>query len=227
MSAVKKINFLLIFVNIIFTFILFAVWWGRSSILENYPMAVAIAPTYNEMLVCYASPVALINIFLAIIAYVLKNEKWGRALTILVILISLGTGAIMCNEIAFARHAERAYNPSTVKSSMLDINLEELANLRENKENVLIYIGRPSCKVCAELKPNLDCLVNNSKSTVYYYNTELDRNTNSTKMQAVLDTYGIDGVPVLVVCKLGVVDAVFYDEDMISYFLDSGIFEYK
>ncbi len=46
-------------------------------------------------------------------------------------------------------------------------------------------------------------------------------------MQAVLDTYGIDGVPVLVVCKLGVVDAVFYDEDMISYFLDSGIFEYK
>ena len=62
---------------------------------------------------------------------------------------------------------------------------------------------------------------------VYYYNTEKDRDDNHDEMQAVLDTYGVATVPALVVwADAGETQAIYFNEDIVEYFLDTDRFSY-
>ena len=62
---------------------------------------------------------------------------------------------------------------------------------------------------------------------VYYYNTEQDRDDNHDEMQTVLDTYGVGTVPALVVwADAGETQAIYFNEDIVEYFLDTDRFSY-
>jgi len=62
---------------------------------------------------------------------------------------------------------------------------------------------------------------------VYYYNTEQDRDTNHDDMQAVLDIYGVGTVLALVVwANAGETQEIYFNEDIVGYFLDTDKFEY-
>ena len=126
------------------------------------------------------------------------------------------------NEYRYLHISKKYFNPETVQSTMVEIDLQQLEDLQNNGETTMIYFGRPSCAHCSEIKPNLDILVNNSHSKVYYYNTEQDRDDNHDEMQPVLDTYGVAAVPALVVwAGAGETQEVYFNEDIVDYFLDT------
>lgn len=56
---------------------------------------------------------------------------------------------------------------------------------------------------------------------------EQDRDDNHDKMQAVLDTYGVAAVPALVMwVDAGETQEVYFNEDIVNYFLDTSRFSY-
>ena len=199
----------------------------RYYTLMNYPMAEVIAPFYDIRFtaICLYGHLIILPAF--ILSYICKKRFWIN------IFFSVGLVA-MCfvlliafNEHNFAAKAEKYFNHETVQSTMIEIDLQQLENLQNNGETTMIYFGRPSCAHCNEIKPNLDILVNNSHSLVYYYNTEQDRDDNHDEMQAVLDTYGVATVPALVVwADVGETQEVYFNEDIVEYFLDTDRFSY-
>lgn len=227
MTAIKKFVCLFIFLDLPIIFCSFITVWNRGEAILLYPMSVVIQPFYDGYWVCYAFYCSLIMLFTLIITYNINNKKICELLFSICIIVFVGVCFVVISEISFYNVAKANYNPDTVQSTMIEIDLQHFKSMQANNENAMIYVGRPSCPHCAEIKPNLDILVNNSHSLVYYYNTEQDRDNNYDEMQAVLDAYGVGTVPALVVLQeAGETKEVYFDEDIIDYFLDTSRFKY-
>lgn len=228
MSNFRRIAILLIFLNIPLGFILYGACYNQY-LTRRYWLAYLIKPVYDYIDGFLLSTifVILLAMLLCIIAYIVKSEKKAKVFVIIALVLTLTESAIVVNEYYFAYKARTYFNPETVQSTMVEIDLQQLEDLQNNEETTMIYFGRPSCAHCSEIKPNLDILVNNSHSLVYYYNTEQDRDDNHDEMQAVLDIYGVAAVPALVVwADAGKTQEVYFNEDIVDYFLDTSRFSY-
>ena len=218
---------LLLFLDLPLLFPLCSVVFSRYQTLLEYPMAVVIAPAYDVFFtgICIAGHLVVIPA--CILAYFSKNRlesntRFAFAIVAMILMLFMAF-----NEWHFANLAKKNFNPEIVQSTMIEIDLQQLEELQSNGETTMIYFGRPSCAHCSEIKPNLDILVNNSHSKVYYYNTEQDRDDNHDEMQTVLDTYGVEAVPALVVwADAGETQEIYFNEDVVDYFLDTSRFSY-
>ena len=230
MAVLQRISVLLIFVDMLLAFPLSPLKLSLSEryyTLLNYPMAEVISPFYDIHFtaICLYGHLVIIPAF--ILAYICKRRCFVNAFFATGLVFMALVLLIAFNEHYFAARAEKYYNPETVQSTMVEIDLQQLEDLQDSTEETMIYFGRPSCAHCNEIKPNLDILVNNSHSLVYYYNTEQDREDNHDAMQAVLDTYNVGTVPALAVCdNTSNTQEVYYDEESIDYFLDTNRFNY-
>lgn len=222
----QRICLLILIVDMFLVFPLVYLGWFRYSTMINYPMAKVIEPFWNVSSSSICTWGHLIVVVSCIAAYCLKKRPAIRicmlgATVVFVIMIILGG-----RELIFLNNAVSNFNPATVQSTMVEIDLQQLYEMSQDDELAMIYFGRPSCTHCEEIKPNLDILINNSHSQVYYYNTERDRNDNAEEMQSVLEIYGIDSLPSLVVWKGNGEKEIYADEQMIEYFMDTERFDY-
>lgn len=164
---------------------------------------------------------------LLVIAYNTNISKLSNVFVVISAVVMIISSILAINVFLCYLRIEADFNPETVQSTMIEIDLQQLEDLQNNEETTMIYFGRPSCAHCSEIKPNLDILVNNSHSKVYYYNTEQDRDDNHDEMQPVLDAYGVAAVPALVVwADAGETQEVYFNEDIVDYFLDTDRFSY-
>ena len=227
MTVSQRLSVLLIFLDIVLAFPIIGGINGRYYTLLNYPMAQVVEPFYDPAFtaICLFGHIVTIPLFL--LSYFSKNDKESKKCFIAGAIIMSLMLTICANEYHFAHIAANSFNPETVQSTMVEIDLQQLEDLQDSTEETMIYFGRPSCAHCNEIKPNLDILVNNSHSLVYYYNTEQDREDNHDAMQAVLDTYNVGTVPALAVCdNTSNTQEVYYDEEIVDYFLDTSKFKY-
>ncbi len=232
MSIIQRLSVLLVFADIMLGFPLSPLMLTlteRYYALVNYPLSEVIEPFYGVSMytvgICLWGHIVIIPAF--IMAYLCKKASVGKKFFLVGIITMMLMLIIAFNEHHFAVTAEQYYNPETVQSTMVEIDLEHLKSLQNDEDTVMIYFGRPGCAHCNEIKPDLDILVNNSHSTVYYYNTELDRENNPEQMQTVLDDYGVYSVPALVVrTNQGEIQEQYFDEDIVDYFLDTDRFSY-
>lgn len=226
MSTIKRFGILLLLINPLLAFLMlysYFTWYFFSE----YPMAKVIAPTYDSSILLILFIACCLNVPLLIWAYITKNNKFNKIIILFSTLIIGLSILFVVNILGNYAKVKRYYNPETVQSTMIEVNLQQLEDLQKNKETTMIYFGRPSCPDCNKIKPNLDILVNNSHSMVYYYNTEQDRDDNHDEMQTVLDTYGVGTVPALVVwADAGEIQEIYFNEDIVDYFLDTSRFSY-
>ena len=201
--------------------------WNRYVISYEYPLATVMLQQYDYTVVIFAFFAAVFILPMLCVGYLLNKPKVSKCLFLVSAALFLFACFGVASELMLAARAEQYYNPETVQSTMVEIDLQQLENLQDSTEGTMIYFGRPSCAQCNEIKPDLDILVNNSHSLVYYYNTEQDREDNHDAMQAVLDTYNVGTVPALAVFdNTGNTQEVYYDEEIIDYFLDTSKFNY-
>lgn len=227
MSKYKRITVILLILDLPLIVVLFFLLWSNSETISSYPMSVVIQPFYNARCVLYAFCSTIVLLPTLIISYMIKKPVLSKLMFGIGFTIFIFTSFIAFNEIVYANKARTYFNPETVQSTMVEINLQQLEELQNNEETTMIYFGRPSCAHCSEIKPNLDILVNNSHSMVYYYNTEQDRDNNYNEMQALLDTYGVVTVPALVVlADESKTQEIYFDKDILDYFLDTSKFSY-
>ena len=225
----KKISALLIVLDLLLILYSYAAMWGNSEVLISYPMSIAIQPYYDFgcKFVGYACLISIWLLPMLIIVYNLKKPFWSNIALAVCIVMFLFAFFVTIVQMIFYKDAQSNYNPLTVQSVMIEINLEQLSEMQNSEERTMIYFGRPTCGECETIKTNLDILVNNSHSTVYYYNTEQDRASRPEEMKMVLDVYGIASVPALAVLEAGEVQTTYFDDDIIDYFLNSGEFVYQ
>ena len=228
MTIIQRLSVLLIIVELFLCTPVAVAMVIRYFVLLNYPLAEVIEPFYDDIIVamlCLFGHLIVIPAF--ILSYNCKKKNWSNLSFCVGIVVMFLMCMIALNEYHFAARAEKYYNPETVQSTMVEIDLQQLEDLQDSTEETMIYFGRPSCAHCNEIKPDLDILVNNSHSLVYYYNTEQDREDNHDAMQAVLDTYNVGTVPALAVCdNTSNTQEVYYDEEIVDYFLYTSKFKY-
>lgn len=81
----------------------------------------------------------------------------------------------------------------------ISISLNELSKADLTQTSAIYYIGRDDCPACREFYPSLMELSTKYQKKIYYYNTQQDRNDNSTSLRYVLQKYEIDEVPVILI----------------------------
>lgn len=227
MSIAKRFSVLLIFLDILLLPFLYYTSCARSWMAMFYSLAFLIAPTYDFRLMLVCLGLCILMLPLLVIAYNTNISKLSNVFVVISAVVMIISSILAINVFLCYLRIEADFNPETVQSTMIEIDLQQLEDLQNNEETTMIYFGRPSCAHCSEIKPNLDILVNNSHSKVYYYNTEQDRDDNHDEMQPVLDTYGVAAVPALVVwAGAGETQEVYFNEDIVDYFLDTDRFSY-
>lgn len=78
------------------------------------------------------------------------------------------------------------------------VSPEEAAQLLENKEGAIVYIGRETCPYCRKFVKKLS-KVAGEKSLVIYYLHSQSTEYNIKAIQTVRDQYGVNTVPGLLV----------------------------
>lgn len=227
MSIAKRFSVLLIFLDILLLPFLYYTSCARSWMAMFYSLAFLIAPTYDFRLMLVCLGLCILMLPLLVIAYNTNISKLSNVFVVISAVVMIISSILAINVFLCYLRIEADFNPETVQSTMIEIDLQQLEDLQNNEETTMIYFGRPSCAHCSEIKPNLDILVNNSHSKVYYYNTEQDRDDNHDEMQPVLDAYGVAAVPALVVwADAGETQEVYFNDDIVDYFLDTSRFSY-
>lgn len=94
---------------------------------------------------------------------------------------------------------------SSAKSSnsFNPINTQKFEELIKEKENVWVYIGRPTCDDCDRFSPVLKEVIKENNKKVYYYNTDEARKENEEKLINHLNKLGVKSVPTLIYFKKG------------------------
>ncbi|MRI73293.1 thioredoxin family protein [Enterococcus mundtii] len=78
------------------------------------------------------------------------------------------------------------------------ITSEELQNKLNMHEDIMVYIGRPTCPDCHEFEPVLRNVLNDASEKIFYYNTDEARKIDSKKLDDIAENLSIDAVPTLI-----------------------------
>lgn len=83
------------------------------------------------------------------------------------------------------------------------VTTTELTTKLDNKEDFIVYIGRPTCSACVEFLPKVESAVTENDLTISYYNVDDAAAEDDTAKNAMLDRLQIEGTPTLVAIKGG------------------------
>ncbi|WP_246215530.1 thioredoxin family protein [Listeria valentina] len=100
------------------------------------------------------------------------------------------------------------------KSFLNPIGTEKFQQIQLDKQDKVVYVGRPSCPDCQAFQPILqEVLKENNWGKIDYYNTARASEKNRKAMISALKQVKIDSVPSLIAFKNGKVQAVFHGND--------------
>lgn len=93
---------------------------------------------------------------------------------------------------------------SNNSSTLTDIDSDQLTNLLdEESELQYLYIGRPTCPICVEFQPILEEVIQEEEIDVYYYNTDVAREENSSILSEMMENLDVTSVPTLMAIENG------------------------
>lgn len=92
---------------------------------------------------------------------------------------------------------------SKASGSLISLDSQEIEEHIKNKENLWIYIGRPTCPECEKLSPVLKEVLEENNKHVYYYNTDEARKENEQEMITLLEKLEVKLVPTIIHLKEG------------------------
>jgi predicted bacteriocin transport accessory protein len=84
----------------------------------------------------------------------------------------------------------------STNSPIVAINSETEYEEVVTQDAAYLYFGFDDCPYCKEFRPILEEKLTETGQTAYYYNTK--KRVNDTNYDEVLDTYGVDFVPLLI-----------------------------
>lgn len=105
------------------------------------------------------------------------------------------------------------------------VNVEQVSEMFSNNDSGIIYVGRSTCPGCVEFVPKLnEALSNNSSNTtVYYFDT--DRNRELDNFGVIVEKLGVETVPTLVIIENGnavqQIDALTLDQEELEIKLNN------
>ena len=81
-----------------------------------------------------------------------------------------------------------------------EIGNPEFAEIIANtgNEGTFVYIGRPTCRYCRRLEPNLEQALQELELPMYYFETADARRIDENRMLELLEPLGIPGIPIIV-----------------------------
>lgn len=129
------------------------------------------------------------------------NKKTANFLKIIVIVI------LFCEVFSvgfFVGNSNcRLESEDYIKTEWLNgITLDELELEASNGEENVIYVGRSDCNECKRFEKKLIYVLEEYEVVISAYYTDLDRNgSESKKMYQMLNTYGINEVPAVIIVK--------------------------
>ncbi|MBM7643607.1 thioredoxin [Streptococcus loxodontisalivarius] len=92
--------------------------------------------------------------------------------------------------------AELLYSQAVKTEELISINAQQLQSLIDDKEDFILYMGRPTCPYCRAFLPNLIRALKESKTKIYYIDSE---KYAGASLQAFRDKYQLSTVPNLTV----------------------------
>ena len=92
--------------------------------------------------------------------------------------------------------------------NLIQITQDELKEKIQDRESLLVYIGRPSCPDCKKFQPILEDTLNKYNSKIYYYNTE-SKASEKKAIKEFLQTLNISSIPQIVDIQKGEVKTLF------------------
>jgi len=92
---------------------------------------------------------------------------------------------------------------SETKDTLILISNSQLQAMIDEKEEALIYVGRPTCPQCQEFEPLLRETLANNKTTIYYYNTDEARKDSSNALSNLAAKLNVDTVPSVIKLSKG------------------------
>ena len=97
---------------------------------------------------------------------------------------------------------------SSIESGLHEIGNEEFAEIiaSDSEAGYWVYIGRPTCYYCREIKPILEETLQYLEAPMYYFQTARARYTDEDRMLELLNPLDIDGIPIIVRLVDGRVD---------------------
>lgn len=100
------------------------------------------------------------------------------------------------------------------KSFLNPIGTKKFQQIHLDKQDKVVYVGRPSCPDCQAFQPILqEVLEENNWGKLDYYNTDRASEKNRKAMISALKQVKIDSVPSLIAFKNGKVQAIFRGND--------------
>ena len=81
-----------------------------------------------------------------------------------------------------------------------EIGNPEFANIMAQTGNggTFVYIGRPTCRYCRRLEPNLEQALQELELPMYYFETAAARRIDENRMLELLEPLDIPGIPIIV-----------------------------
>lgn len=86
----------------------------------------------------------------------------------------------------------------SISTNLIQIGNVELSRVLENSGTTFVYIGRPTCPVCAELEPVLNDVLYELDQTIYYFNTDEAYQEDADIMASLLDPLEVMSVPAII-----------------------------
>jgi len=81
-----------------------------------------------------------------------------------------------------------------------EIGNAEFATIMANTDEAgtWVYIGRPTCRYCRRMEPNIEQALQELERPMYYFQTAAARYQDEARMLDLLEPLGIPGIPIIV-----------------------------
>ena len=81
-----------------------------------------------------------------------------------------------------------------------EIGNSEFATIMTNTSDAgtWVYIGRPTCRYCRRMEPNIEHALEDLNRSMYYFQTAAARYQDEARMLELLEPLGIPGIPIIV-----------------------------
>jgi len=110
--------------------------------------------------------------------------------------------------------------PKVTTPKIIKIPLTELDSIKTDKKSGIVYVSRKNCPECMDVYPKLEEFSAEEHVELLYYDTINDRETVPEQVAEVLDKFGIDSVPTVVVVEGGEVQKAFDGDSIVQELKD-------
>lgn len=89
---------------------------------------------------------------------------------------------------------------SDPEPGLQEIGNDEFATIIANtsEAGTWVYIGRPTCRYCRQMEPNIEQALQELARTMYYFQTAAARYQDEARMLELLAPLEIPGIPIIV-----------------------------